>query len=89
MLLDHRQDAFKKSQGNQLRKARKSADMTQEQAATHFGISQDTISKYERGEYNIDTFRLLEFAKLYSKPITFFFMEVPAKPPSSGQKTDP
>lgn len=77
MLLDKAK--FRKNQGNLLKKARKSADLTQEEVAIHFGLSQDTISKFERGISDVDSYRLLEFSKLYSKPITFFFMEIPTK----------
>lgn len=74
-----KQSSFKISQGKLLRKARKGANLTQEQVASEFGLSQDTISKYEKGEYNVDSFRLMEFSKLYAKPITFFFMSVPER----------
>jgi transcriptional regulator with XRE-family HTH domain len=71
---DTHQETFKRNQGLLLRNARKSAKLTQKEVAFQFGLSQDTISKYERGEYSVDSYRLLEFSKLYSKPVTFFFM---------------
>ena len=76
---DNHQANFKRNQGLLLRNARKAAKLTQEEVASEFGLSQDTISKYERGEYSVDSYRLLEFSKLYSKPVTFFFMSVPER----------
>ncbi len=65
---------FKQSVGKLLRKARESAKFTQEEAATKMQMSQDNISKFERGKAPVSSYRLLKFSKLYSKPITYFFM---------------
>jgi transcriptional regulator with XRE-family HTH domain len=70
---------FRKQQGNLLKKARKQINLSQEEVAAHFGISQDCISKYERGLATVNTFKLKEFSKLYEKPITFFFMDSPSR----------
>lgn len=73
-------ERFNSNVGNLLKKARKSAQFTQQEVASHLGVSQDTISKYERGKSTISSYNLLEFSRLYEKPITFFFMsEVQSK----------
>jgi transcriptional regulator with XRE-family HTH domain len=69
-----REVVFKEKLGTLLKKARTSVNLSQEQVAAHFGVSQDTISKYERGKANISPYKLLEFSRLYEKPVTFFFM---------------
>lgn len=65
---------FRKQQGKLLRKARKTADYSQEQAGEYIGVSQDSISNFERGTQAISPYKLLQFAKLYNKPVTFFYM---------------
>lgn len=65
---------FRKNQGYLLRKARKSSTYSQTQVGAMFGLSQDTISKIEKGEQPVTSYRLLEFAKLYDKPVSFFYM---------------
>lgn len=68
------EEQFRKSQGSLLKKARKNSTYSQEQVGAMFGLSQDTISKIEKGEQTVSSYRLLEFAKLYNKPVTFFYM---------------
>ena len=74
-LLDQ-QANFRKQQGQLLRKARKSTteNYSQSDVATILGLSQDTVSMYERGQQDVTSYRLLEFAKIYNKPVTFFYM---------------
>jgi ribosome-binding protein aMBF1 (putative translation factor) len=55
-----------------LRKARKLAQLTQVAAAEKLNKTQSYISKCEKGELRVDVIQLLEFAKLYGKPITYF-----------------
>lgn len=64
---------FNKSVGNLLQKARIDANMTQEEVGNRLALSQDTISKHEKGAV-VSAFRLRQFARLYEKPISFFYM---------------
>lgn len=72
--MSNKEEEFKKHQGLLLRKARKEARFSQEQVGTKLGVSQDIVSKLEKGDQAISSYRLLELAKLYEKPITFFYM---------------
>jgi len=67
---------FRKNQGSLLKKARKTTteQYSQAEVGAYFGLSQDTISKIEKGEQSVSSYRLLEFARLYKKPVTFFYM---------------
>ena len=56
-----------------LRLARKEASMSQAAVATHFRVPQSWVSKCESGERRVDVVELARFAKLYKKPIEFFF----------------
>lgn len=68
------EEQFRKSQGSLLKKARKNTNYSQEQVGALFGVSQDTISKIENGKQTVNSYHLLEFAKLYNKPVSFFYM---------------
>ena len=70
------EEEFRKHQGYLLKKARKTSteQYSQAQVGALFGLSQDTISKIEKGEQSVSSYRLLEFARLYNKPVTFFYM---------------
>lgn len=72
---------FNKAVGNMLQQARMSANMTQEQVGAELAISQDIISRHEKGS-SISAFRLRQFARLYEKPVSFFYMAdiAPSKP---------
>lgn len=64
---------FNASVGKLLAKARKEAKFSQTKAGDLLGLSQDSISKHEKGAA-VSAYRLKEFSKLYRKPITFFYM---------------
>lgn len=53
-------------------KARKDADLLQEDAAKALGRTQSYISKIEAGQRRIDLIQLKEFAKIYKKDLDFF-----------------
>lgn len=65
---DSRYQAFLKK----LRDARKSAGMTQVEAATRLGKKQAFIWKCETGERRVDFVEAVLFAELYGKKITYF-----------------
>jgi transcriptional regulator with XRE-family HTH domain len=53
-------------------KARKEADLTQEEAADKLGWRQDYISKLENRQRRLDVIELADFAKAYGKPLEWF-----------------
>ena len=57
---------------NRLRNARKTAGLSQEEAATRTGIPQPSISAMESGKRNVDTLELVKFAELYRRPVDYF-----------------
>jgi transcriptional regulator with XRE-family HTH domain len=56
-----------------LKEARVNAGLTQAQAARALDKPQSYVSKCESGERRIDPIELRHFARLYCRPITFFF----------------
>lgn len=57
----------------QFRKARKDANLTQVQVAKILDQPQSYVSKCESGEKRIDIIELQRFAKIYKKPISYFY----------------
>ena len=57
--------------GNRLKKARENARLTQIQAAKKLGISNGTLSGYERNYRDPDTHVLEEMAKLYDVSVDY------------------
>ena len=55
-----------------LRGARRDAGLTQVQVARKLGRPQSFVSKCESGERRVDVVELLDFARLYRKPLAFF-----------------
>lgn len=58
--------------GERLRNARKTAGISQEEAAARTGIAQPSISAIEAGRRSVDSLELAKFAELYDKPIHYF-----------------
>ena len=56
----------------QLKKARKEANLSQEEIAKILGKTQSYISKIESGQRKIDIIQLKKFAKIYKKDLSFF-----------------
>lgn len=56
----------------QLKKARIEAGLTQKAVAEKMKRPQSYISKCESGERRLDIIELIELAKLYKKPLSFF-----------------
>jgi len=56
----------------QLKKARKEANLEQIDVAKILGKTQSHISKIEAGQRRIDVVALKEFAKIYKKNINYF-----------------
>jgi transcriptional regulator with XRE-family HTH domain len=55
--------------------ARENAGLSQKQVADSKIVSQSELSKIENGARRVDFLILLELAKLYNQPITFFILE--------------
>lgn len=53
-------------------KARKDAELRQEDAAELLERTQSYISKIEAGQRRVDVIQLKEFAKIYKKALSFF-----------------
>jgi transcriptional regulator with XRE-family HTH domain len=63
-----------------VREAREEAGMTQEDVAKALDRPLSFVSKCELGERRIDPIDLKKFAKLYKKPIRFFYSLPKARP---------
>ena len=55
--------------------ARKKNELSQSEAADKLGTTRQSISSWERGEYEPDTDKLHEMAKLYGVSVADFFTE--------------
>lgn len=55
-----------------LREARLTSGLSQSEIAERLHKPQSYISRCESGARRIDIFELLEFARVYSKPLSFF-----------------
>jgi transcriptional regulator with XRE-family HTH domain len=58
-----------------LRNARLEAGLTQAEVARALARTQAFVSKCESGERRIDPIDLVDFARLYRKPLTFFLAD--------------
>lgn len=47
--------------------------MTQRQVSAALGMSHSFLSKCETGDRRVDVMELLQLARLYGKPIQYFF----------------
>lgn len=56
-------------------KARESAGLSQKQVADSGIVSQSELSKIENGVRRVDFLILIELAKYYNQPLTFFISE--------------
>lgn len=60
---------------SKLIEAREQAGLSQKQVSDSKIVSQSELSKIENGARRVDFLILLELAKLYNQPITFFIPE--------------
>lgn len=61
--------------GHNLKCARESAQLSQDELAQRLGISRATLSAIENGHATIDSTKLLEAARLLGRPVSDFFNE--------------
>ncbi|MCK4906459.1 MAG: helix-turn-helix transcriptional regulator [Spirochaetes bacterium] len=59
-----------------LKLARVEAEMSQEEAGKHFGRDNTFISKIERYDRRLDIMELINMARLYKKPLSFFLKDI-------------
>ena len=62
-----------RSQGERIKKLRKSKGVTQRELAERLGISEQAISKWEKNLSNPSTKNLLQIAKIFGVSITYFY----------------
>jgi len=58
-----------------LRKAREDAGMSQAQVALALGKPQWFVSRSERASRRVDIVELIQFGKVYNKPLNYFLQE--------------
>ena len=84
----NRNDYSKKRRylSGRLIEARENAGLSQKQVADRKIVSQSELSKIENGARRVDFLILLELARLYNQPITFFILEnnTPIQPSSNS-----
>lgn len=59
--------------GRRLKEARTNCGLTQEAAAEAVGIARTAVVNIEAGKRSLSTLELSQFAKLYHRPVTYFF----------------
>jgi transcriptional regulator with XRE-family HTH domain len=59
-----------------LRKAREEAGLTQIEVARKLGRPQSFVSKCESGERRVDVVELIDFCRVYGKPVTHIVKEL-------------
>lgn len=62
-----------RTQGERIKKLRKSKGVTQRELATRLGISEQAVSKWEKNLSNPSTKNLLQIAKIFGVSITYFY----------------
>lgn len=64
-----------RTQGERIKKLRKSKGITQRELAARLGISEQAISKWEKNLSNPSTKNLLQIAKIFGVSITYFYQD--------------
>ncbi len=62
-----------RTQGERIKKLRKSKGVTQRELAQRLGISEQAVSKWEKNLSNPSTKNLLQIAKIFNVSITYFY----------------
>lgn len=62
-----------RTQGERIKKLRKSKGVTQRELAARLGISEQAVSKWEKNLSNPSTKNLLQIAKIFGVSITYFY----------------
>ena len=64
-----------RTQGERIKKLRKSKGVTQRELANRLGISEQAISKWEKNLSNPSTKNLLQISKIFGVSITYFYQD--------------
>jgi transcriptional regulator with XRE-family HTH domain len=74
--------------GRQMRRARELAGLTQVEVGKRLAMSFQVIQKYEQGEIRASASRLYHLARLFEKPVAFFFAGLSAEeaPMAEGEE---
>ena len=75
--------------GERLRRARRQANLTQEQVAERAGVNRNTISGYETGRVRPSMLALNMLATIYGKPVESFYGEEDEPQGDSGRVNAP
>jgi transcriptional regulator with XRE-family HTH domain len=70
---DHGPDPVDIHVGRQVRLARELNGLTQVEVGRRLGMSFQVIQKYEQGEIRVSASRLYQLARLFERPVEFFF----------------
>ena len=73
---------------NRIKELREDHDLTQSDLAKHVGIDQRTISNYETGKSNPDTYALIKIADYFNVSIDYLVGRTDHDFFSSGSKKD-
>ena len=68
--------------GRQVRLARELSGVTQVEVGRRLGMSFQVIQKYEQGEIRVSASRLFQLARLFGRPVEFFFTGLEEAPPA-------
>jgi len=64
-----------RAMGEKIRQLRLSNSWSRTQVVRHIGVSNQQLLKYERGQNKVSMGRLKLIAKLFEKPISYFYEE--------------
>jgi len=78
--------ALRKSVGRAIASTRLARGLFQRDVATHLGVEQETISRFERGDTLHPLDRLLDLAVLFDVPVSTFFVGAPGPAMNSLDK---
>jgi len=83
---DHGPDPVDIHVGRQVRLARELNALTQVEVGKRLGMSFQVIQKYEQGEIRVSASRLYQLARLFERPVEFFFAGLDeTQAPSEGE----
>ncbi|WP_018934324.1 helix-turn-helix domain-containing protein [Gracilibacillus lacisalsi] len=64
---------LRKHVGIKIREFRIKRKITQKELGEKLGVKHNTISDYEQGLYNLDSYMLYKFANIFNKKVSDFF----------------
>lgn len=70
-----KKNSIYKSLGNKISKKRRALGITGQQLANMLGVSQQQVSRYERGICRIDVYLLLQLSDIFNESIYYFISD--------------